>query len=285
MTAEQLIIRKIWRIDPKNSPSVEFSSFVASEELLSLTHPPILASPSLFLSTTSLFSSCPPQGHRWSQTRVCSRCLVSAWKCKTTCARTVQTLFTQQLFTTLSVCYYGFVPSVVPPRRPPLPPRPQITNAIKPAPTRALKSPAAADKGWRIFNPCAHQQPLGAHAHVINATGYNSEVFQRRVYFVCTCAFNMCHNWALNGPLMSDLFSGSLAALTGWCPHSEENKQASQENGPKPDSRFSTVVQMCFIVKTSSIRNGCCCELRIKFRTQTPQEKWTSERTEALLSV
>lgn len=33
------------------------------------------------------------------------------------------------------------------------------------------------------------------------------------------------------------------------------------------------VVQMCFIIKPSSIRNGCCCKLRIKFRTQTPKEK------------
>lgn len=40
-TAEQLIVRKIWHMDPGNSLSIEFRYFVASEELLSLTHPRI----------------------------------------------------------------------------------------------------------------------------------------------------------------------------------------------------------------------------------------------------
>lgn len=127
----------------------------------------------------------------------------------------------------------------------------------------AHKSQTQSSRPWR--EPSNHQQPqkkgrgyltpVAISSHTASthtwlmrpgATGYNSEVFYQRAYIVCTCAFNMCHNRTLNGSLMSDLFSGSLAALTGGCPHSEENKQAPEENGPNSTWGFHCCSNVLF---------------------------------------
>ena len=192
----------------------------------------------------------------------------------------MRTLFTHQLFTILSFYYYGFVPSVVSPSRPPLP--------------SAHKSQTQSSRPWR--EPSNHQQPpkkgrgyltlvpISSHSARTHTwlmrpgvTGYNSEVFYQRVDAVCTTERRTALWW--------EIYFQALWQCWQAFAHIPRKTNVHRRKMAQTRLEIFTVVQMRFIVKTSSIWNGCCCKLRIKFRAETPQERWASERTEAFLSV